>query len=208
MYDFVGTRSTIRGALHFFSAVPHFFGSLRSDLSLGQKLIRRKIKLLHMWMKHPMAWVIERKSYTQKKNVVFFRRFWVKEPRHSETVIARKRYTLIWRIYDGFGLRSPVTQKTLSPERGRKRYHQKEVYLNMAYLRRFWIKEPRHLEKKSAKKRYTSIVGRVSRRVHHTDEKNELQMILFSLRVVLRQPAPNFSLTKSPVSKPAPGRIS
>ena len=48
-----------------------------------------------------------------------FRRFWVKEPRYSETVIARKRYTIIWRIYDDFGLRSPVIQKTLSDE---KRY--------------------------------------------------------------------------------------
>ena len=28
----------------------------------------------------------------------------------------------------------------------RKRYRQKEVYLNMAYLRRFWVKEPRHSE--------------------------------------------------------------
>ena len=42
----------------------------------------------------------------------------VEEPRHSETVIARKRYTLIWRIYDDFGLRSPVIQRPLSPERG------------------------------------------------------------------------------------------
>ena len=42
--------------------------------------------------------------------MAYLRRFWVKEPRHSEAVIARKRYTLLWRIYDDFGLGSPVIQ--------------------------------------------------------------------------------------------------
>ena len=46
-------------------------------------------------------------------SMAYLRRFWVKEPHHSENVIARKRYTLIWRIYDDFGLRSPVIQKPL-----------------------------------------------------------------------------------------------
>ena len=54
--------------------------------------------------------------------MAYLRRFWVKEPRHSETVIARKRYglyTLIWRIYDDFGLRSPRHSENVI---ARKRY--------------------------------------------------------------------------------------
>ena len=120
--------------------------------------------LRRFWVKTAPSF---RNRYRQKEvylNMAYSRRFWVKEPRHSETVIARKSYTLIWRIPDDLGLRSPVIQKTLLPERGipyygvfttilgsgapsfRKRYRQKEVYLNMAYLRRFWVKKPRHSE--------------------------------------------------------------
>ena len=62
-----------------------------------------------------------RKFYRQKEvylNMAYSRRFCVEEPRHLENVIARNRYTLIWCIYNNFGLRSPVIKKPLSPERG------------------------------------------------------------------------------------------
>ena len=49
-----------------------------------------------------------------RQKMAYFRRFWVEELRHSETLFAKKRYTLIplQRISDDFGLRSPVIQKT------------------------------------------------------------------------------------------------
>ena len=30
-----------------------------------------------------------------QKDIAYFRRFWAKEPRHSETIFAKKRYTSI-----------------------------------------------------------------------------------------------------------------
>ena len=89
-------------------------------------------------------------------NMAYLRRFWVTEPRHSETVIARKRYTLIWRIYDDFGLRSgsPSFRKTKYP-----------------------------------KKRYTSIVARVTD--FKTNEIPRLPTVLLSIIGVIR-----FSLGK------------
>ena len=60
--------------------------------------------------------------------MAYFRRFWVKvEFRHSETISAKKRYTLI------------------------------PLYRSTRHFRRFWVKEPRHSETISAKKRYTLI---------------------------------------------------
>ena len=49
-----------------------------------------------------------------------FQRFWVKKPRHSENIFAKKRYTLIWLISDDSisKLRSTVMQKTFSQKKG------------------------------------------------------------------------------------------
>ena len=58
----------------------------------------------------------------------YVRRFWVEEPRHSESISAKKRYTLII-----------------------------PLYRSTRHFRRFWVKEPRHSENISAKKRYTLI---------------------------------------------------
>ena len=72
-------------------------------------------------MKNPMA-SRGTQQESAKKKMAYFRRFWVKGPRHSENVFDRKRYILIWRISDYFGLRGPVIQKTFSPERGIPQY--------------------------------------------------------------------------------------
>ena len=58
-----------------------------------------------------------RKRYRQKEvylNMAYLRRFWVKEPRHSKNVIARKRYTLIWRIFRRFWVKEPRHSETIS----------------------------------------------------------------------------------------------
>ena len=74
--------------------------------------------LRRFWVKEPRHSenVIARKRYTLIWRI--FGDFGSREPCHSKTVIARKRYTLTWRIYDDFGLRSPVIQKTFSPKNG------------------------------------------------------------------------------------------
>ena len=55
--------------------------------------------------------------------MAYFRRFWVKKPRHSETLFAKKRYTSILAhvstISDDFGLRSPRHSETIF---AKKRY--------------------------------------------------------------------------------------
>ena len=121
-------------------------------------------------MKNSMAYVHNQKI-TQNKYSLYFRLFWVKEPRHSESISARKRYTLIQfttvlgqgapsfrkhfcqkevyldTIHDGFGLRTPRHSETVF---ARKRY-------TLYNLRRFWVKEPRHSENVFARKRYSLI---------------------------------------------------
>ena len=93
-----------------------------------------------------------------------FQRFWVKEPRHSETNFAKKRYTLTpLCISDDFGLKSPSHSETTfakkryalmplfqtiwglrsPPPSVRNQFRQKTVYLNTSmYFRRFRVKEP------------------------------------------------------------------
>ena len=65
-----------------------------------------------------------------------FQRLWVKEPRHSETTFAKKRYALMPLFPTIWGLRSP-------PPSARNQFRQKTVYLNTSmYFRRFLVKEP------------------------------------------------------------------
>ena len=75
---------------------PHLFlrfPQLRSLRPLSPKnRLKRTLKLL-FWVKEPRHSenVFARKRYT----LYNLRRFWVNEPRHPENVFARKRYTLI-----------------------------------------------------------------------------------------------------------------
>ena len=59
--------------------------------------------------------------------IFFFPIVWVKEPRHSETIFANKRYTLIYRNTSivALGSRSPVVQKP---------FPQNAVYLNTSIV--------------------------------------------------------------------------
>ena len=43
-------------------------------------------------MKNPMALRLQRKNHAKQGNGLFFRRFWVKEPRRSEIIQERKGY--------------------------------------------------------------------------------------------------------------------
>ena len=62
---------------------------------------------------------IQRESckYKMAYYLFFFRQFWVKEPRHSENIFARKRYTLI--NLRRFGVEQPRHSETVF---ARKRY--------------------------------------------------------------------------------------
>ena len=79
----------------FFLILPLDLGELQ-DPSL--KLAWRKIKRARYRINNPMASRYTTRI-TKKKMaydyLIFFRRFWVKEPRHSENTFAKKRYTSI-----------------------------------------------------------------------------------------------------------------
>ena len=77
--------------------LPRFLNLEASDLSY-QKLIWRKIQNCY-----DTGWKIPWPRCTarimQKQNGLFFRRFWGS---HSETISAKNKYTLIWRIPEDF----------------------------------------------------------------------------------------------------------
>ena len=51
-------------------------------------------------MTNPMAYV-HNENHAQQKKGAYFRRFWVKELRHSETIFAKKRYTsIVARVFE------------------------------------------------------------------------------------------------------------
>ena len=103
----VGTRLDAyydRGAPLFFSEVPQY--------GLSQKLIWSKIKLLLVHgVKNPVEYVCNEnraKIIPGMAYFFFFRRFWVWEPRHSQNIFAKKRYTSIVAT----GLDAPRFSKT------------------------------------------------------------------------------------------------
>ena len=87
-----GTTRATTEVHHFFSEVPQV-GRLRP---LPKTDFEEKLKLLRatgskfQWPRYTTR-IMPKMAYY----LFFFRRFWVKEPRHSETVVAKKRYTSI-----------------------------------------------------------------------------------------------------------------
>ena len=102
----VGGRGSARATIE----VHHFFLRLPSISELQnsrrQKQITRKLKRPHP-MKKSFGLGTRREKHA--KHVAFFfpRRFWVKEPRRSEIIFAKKRYTLIPLSYIHLSARRP-----------------------------------------------------------------------------------------------------
>ena len=80
-------------------------------------------------------WVEEAPSFRnrfRRKKVYLYRSFWVKEPRHSETISAKKRYTSIAAFIDIINrLRKPRHSETIS---AKKRYTSIAAFIDNHYL--------------------------------------------------------------------------